>query len=123
MPKIIVISTEEDCLFLIEKLLKNESNETICALTFEEGLDKIKEEGPDLVIIDCETFCNAGLENLDKIRSIFNGYIIVWALKFFIQKYKHLADKKTIFVNKLSENLAQKVNEILDKKMLTTQAF
>ena len=116
MSTIVIISTEEDCLFLISKLLGK--SKKICAKGFEEGLKVIEEENPDLVIVDCEIFCKEGVRSLHKLREKFNGYIVIWALSFFIDEHKNKVDNKTFFVNKLTEDLAQKVNELLEERMV-----
>ena len=116
MSTIVIISTEEDCLFLVSKLLENDR--TICTLTFEEGLEAIEKENPKLVIVDCEAFCKEGIENLYRIREKFNGYILVWALDFFIEEYRDRGDDKTIFASKISGDLPKETEKILKKRMV-----
>jgi len=116
MSTIVIISTEEDCLFLVSKLLENDR--TICTLTFEEGLEAIEKENPKLVIVDCEAFCKEGIENLYRIREKFNSYILVWASNFFIEVYRDRGDDKTVFVSKISGDLPKETEKILKKRMV-----
>ena len=52
MPKILVIEDDADMVTALRMPLEATGYEVVAAATGEEGLQKVKEEGPDLIILD-----------------------------------------------------------------------
>ncbi len=69
MAKVIVIDDEEDVVFLMKRILEKAGYTVISANDGEEGLKKIKEEKPDLVILDLMMPGIDGYEVLQRIRA------------------------------------------------------
>ena len=51
-PSLLVVDDEEIMREVIETLLEEEGFQVICASTGEEGLEKFRQERPDLVLLD-----------------------------------------------------------------------
>jgi DNA-binding response OmpR family regulator len=64
MSKILIIEDDRFLRELISRKLKNEGYEVLEAMDGEEGLKKIKEEKPDLVLLDLILPCIDGFEVL-----------------------------------------------------------
>lgn len=52
MPKVLLIEDDLPLVRMYEVVLKKAGFEVVCALNGEEGLGKIKEDGPDVVLLD-----------------------------------------------------------------------
>lgn len=52
MSKIMVVDDEEDIIFVVESLLKEEGYDTVSCTSGEECLERIVDENPELVLMD-----------------------------------------------------------------------
>jgi len=68
MKKIIIIEDEETLLNLLDKKLNQEGYEVIVARDGEEGLEKIKSNKPDLILLDIVMPKMGGFEVMEILR-------------------------------------------------------
>lgn len=66
--KILIVEDEELVSTLLEKKLKNAGYDVVTAADGEEGLKKIKEEKPDLVLLDVIMPKMGGFEVMEEMR-------------------------------------------------------
>jgi diguanylate cyclase (GGDEF)-like protein len=69
MPKILVVDDELSLQELMKDILTQEGYEVITASDGKEGLQKIFDESPDLILLDCNMPEMTGFEVMEKIRS------------------------------------------------------
>jgi len=60
--KILVVDDEEDQRTFMCTLLEDNGYETICAIDGEEGMDKVKEDKPDLITLDISMDNQSGID-------------------------------------------------------------
>jgi two-component system nitrogen regulation response regulator GlnG len=70
MPKLLVIDDEPNVLYSIEKALQSPELEVVGAPTGRQGLDLVKQQRPDAVVLDVRLSDMSGLEVFDRIRQI-----------------------------------------------------
>ncbi len=68
MKKILLVDDEEGIQMLYREELEDEGYEVISAYTGEEGLEKFKNESPDLVILDIQMPGMNGIETLRQMK-------------------------------------------------------
>jgi DNA-binding response OmpR family regulator len=68
-PKILVVDDEEDLLELLRFNLSGEGFSVTCAATGEEALEKVKEEAPDLILLDLMLPGMDGLQVTRRLKS------------------------------------------------------
>ncbi|HIQ37908.1 MAG TPA: response regulator [Desulfocapsa sulfexigens] len=68
MKKILLVDDEEGIQMLYREELEDEGYEVISSYTGEEGLQKFKEESPDLVILDIQMPGMNGIETLRQMK-------------------------------------------------------
>ncbi|MBL4901355.1 MAG: response regulator [Desulfocapsa sp.] len=68
MKKILLVDDEEGIQMLYREELEDDGYEVISAYTGEEGLQKFKEESPDLVILDIQMPGMNGIETLRQMK-------------------------------------------------------
>ena len=66
--KILLVEDEEIMISLLQRKLKNEGYEVDVAQDGEEGLEKIKETKPDLILLDIMMPKMGGFEMMEKMR-------------------------------------------------------
>lgn len=66
--KILIVEDEEILVSLLDRKLKEEGYETSLAYDGEEGLQKIKEEKPDLILLDIIMPKKGGFEVLEEMQ-------------------------------------------------------
>ena len=76
-PCILVVDDEEIIREVVATLLEKEGYRVICAATGEEGIEKIQEEGPDLVLLDLMLPTKGGLATLEEIIQIDSDTVVV----------------------------------------------
>jgi DNA-binding NtrC family response regulator len=76
-PSILVVDDEEIMRDVITTLLEGESYRVISSATGEEGVEKVKEEAPDLVLLDLMLPSMSGLEALEEIIRIDPDIVVV----------------------------------------------
>lgn len=67
MPKILVVENEEIMIELLEKKLTQEGYQVLVARNAQEGINAIKEEWPDLVLLDVDIPEGEGIKVMEKI--------------------------------------------------------
>jgi DNA-binding response OmpR family regulator len=82
MPRVLVVDDEPDFIELLREFLTAKGYEVIAASNGEEGLRKVKEERPHLILLDVRMPKMNGLEVLKQVREIDHevGVIMVTAV-------------------------------------------
>ncbi len=108
MKKILLVDDEEGIQMLYREELEEDGYEVISAYTGEEGLEKFKEESPDLVILDIQMPGINGIETLRQMKmnnpnlpvilsSAYNEYkqdLGAWASDEYVVKSSDINDLK-----------------------------
>ncbi len=76
-PAILVVDDEEIMREVITTLLEEEGYRVTSSATGEEGIEKVKEEAPDLVLLDLMLPSMSGLEALEEIIRIDSDVVVV----------------------------------------------
>lgn len=126
--KILVIDDEEDTVVYLETLLRDNGYDTISASNGEEGMEKLKTEQPDLVILDVSMPEKSGMRfyketksnpELAQIPIIFVTGVTGFAgdkeaLKKFIDTRKGIPQPEGFFSKPIDrDEFLKKVGEIL----------
>ena len=124
-PKVLIVDDAPDTLDIIQKLLSFEGYEVILAATGEEGVKKVKEEKPDVVLMDISLPGIDGTEALKRIRTInpIQSVIMLTAFATVENAIQALKDGASDFVKKPFENehLIHIVNQALEKSRTLTE--
>ena len=82
MPRVLVVDDEPDFIELLREFLTAKGYEVIAASNGEEGLRKVKEDRPHLILLDVRMPKMNGLEVLKQVREIDHevGVIMVTAV-------------------------------------------
>jgi len=108
MKKILLVDDEEGIQMLYREELEDEGYKVISAYTGEEGLKKVKDESPDLVILDIQMPGMNGIETLRQMKmnnpdlpvilsSAYNEYkqdLGAWASDEYVVKSSDITDLK-----------------------------
>ena len=117
--KILIVDDAPDTLEIIQKLLSYEGYEVILASTGEEGVKKVEEEKPDVVLMDINLPGIDGTEALRRIRRInpIQSVIMLTAFATVENAIQALKEGATDFIKKPFENehLIHIVNQSLEK--------
>ncbi len=117
--KVLIVDDEPDARELIQKLLQFEGFEVITASTGEEGIQRVEEEHPEVVLIDIRLPGIDGNETLKKMRKIkpFPSVIVLTAHATVDDAIQALKEGASDFVKKPFENdhLIHIVHQSLDK--------
>jgi two-component system cell cycle response regulator len=117
--KVLIVDDAPDTLEIIEKLLNFEGYDVITAPTGEEGVKKVKEEKPDVVLMDINLPGIDGTEALRRVRKINPLQCVVMLTAFATLDNAILALKEgaSDFIKKPFENehLIHIVNQSLEK--------
>jgi two-component system cell cycle response regulator len=123
--KILIVDDAPDTLDIIQKLLSFEGYEVILATTGEEGVKKVKEEKPDVVLMDISLPGIDGTEALKQIRTInpIQSVIMLTAFATVENAIHALKEGASDFVKKPFENehLIHIVNQALQKSRTLTE--
>jgi diguanylate cyclase (GGDEF)-like protein len=123
--KVLVVDDAPDTLDIIQKLLSFEGYEVILASTGEEGVKKVEEEKPDVVLMDISLPGIDGTEALKRIRTInpIQSVIMLTAFATVENAIQALKDGASDFVKKPFENehLIHIVNQALQKSRTLTE--
>ena len=123
--KVLIVDDAPDTLDIIQKLLSFEGYEVILASTGEEGVKKVKEEKPDVVLMDISLPGIDGTEALKRIRTInpIQSVIMLTAFATVENAIQALKDGASDFVKKPFENehLIHIVNQALEKSRTLTE--
>jgi DNA-binding NtrC family response regulator len=76
-PSILVVDDEEIMREVIATLLEEEGFRVICAATGEEGLEQVRQETPDLVLLDLMLPGMDGLATLKKILQVESNTVVI----------------------------------------------
>ncbi len=117
--KILIVDDAPDTLEIIQKLLSFEGYEVILAATGEEGVKKVEEEKPDVVLMDINLPGIDGNEALRRIRMInpIQSVIMLTAFATVDNAIQALKEGASDFVKKPFENehLIHIVNQAIEK--------
>jgi len=117
--KVLIVDDAPDTLDIIQKLLSFEGYEVILAATGEEGVKKVEEEKPDVVLMDISLPGIDGTEALKRIRTInpIQSVIMLTAFATVENAIQALKEGASDFVKKPFENehLIHIVNQVLQK--------
>jgi diguanylate cyclase (GGDEF)-like protein len=117
--KVLIVDDAPDTLDIIQKLLSFEGYEVILATTGEEGVKKVEEEKPDVVLMDISLPGIDGTEALKRIRRInpIQSVIMLTAFATVENAIQALKEGASDFVKKPFENehLIHIVNQALQK--------
>jgi diguanylate cyclase (GGDEF)-like protein len=117
--KVLIVDDAPDTLEIIQKLLSYEGYEIILASTGEEGVKRVEEERPDVVLMDINLPGIDGTEALRRIRRINPIQSVIMLTAFATVENAILALKEgaTDFIKKPFENehLIHIVNQSLEK--------
>jgi len=117
--KVLVVDDAPDTLEIIQKLLQYEGYDVTVALTGEEGVKKVEEERPDVVLMDINLPGIDGTEALRRIRIInpLQCVIMLTAFATVENAIYALKEGASEFVKKPFENdhLIHIVNQCLEK--------
>src|SRR4030043_302533 len=117
--KVLIVDDAPDTLDIIQKLLSFEGYKVILAATGEEGVKKVEEEKPDVVLMDISLPGIDGTEALKRIRRVnpIQSVIMLTALATVENAIHALKEGATDFVKKPFENehLIHIVNQALEK--------
>lgn len=117
--KILVVDDAPDTLEIIQKLLRYEGYDVALALTGEEGVKKIEQEKPDVVLMDINLPGIDGTEALRRIRILnpLQCVIMLTAFATVDNAIQSLKEGASDFVKKPFENehLIHIVNQCVEK--------
>jgi len=117
--KVLIVDDAPDTLEIIQKLLSYEGYEIILASTGEEGVKRVEEERPEVVLMDINLPGIDGTEALRKIRRVNPIQSVIMLTAFATVENAILALKEgaTDFIKKPFENehLIHIVNQSLEK--------
>jgi len=123
--KVLIVDDAPDTLDIIQKLLSFEGYEVILAATGEEGVKKVEEEKPDVVLMDISLPGIDGTEALKRIRTInpIQSVIMLTAFATVENAIHALKEGASDFVKKPFENehLIHIVNQALQKSRTLTE--
>ena len=123
--KVLIVDDAPDTLDIIQKLLSFEGYEVILAATGEEGVKKVVEEKPDVVLMDISLPGINGTEALKRIRTInpIQSVIMLTAFATVENAIHSLKEGASDFVKKPFENehLIHIVNQALEKSRTLTE--
>ena len=108
MKKILLVDDEEGIQMLYREELEDDGYEVISAYTGEEGLQKFKDESPDLVILDIQMPGMNGIETLRQMKmnnpelpvilsTAYNEYkqdLGTWASDEYVVKSSNITELK-----------------------------
>jgi diguanylate cyclase (GGDEF)-like protein len=117
--RVLIVDDAPDTLDIIQKLLNYEGYDVITAPTGEEGLKRVREEKPDVVLMDINLPGIDGTEALRRIRRInpFQCVVMLTAFATVDNAIQALKEGATDFIKKPFENehLIHIVNQCLEK--------
>ncbi len=117
--KVLVVDDAPDTLEIIEKLLRYEGYDVMVASTGEEGVKKVEEERPDVVLMDINLPGIDGAEALKQIRMInpHQGVVMLTAFATVENAIYALKEGAFDFLKKPFENehLIHTVNQCLEQ--------
>ncbi len=117
--KVLIVDDAPDTLEIIQKLLQYEGYDVLMASTGEEGVKKVEEEKPDVVLMDINLPGIDGTEALKRIRVLnpLQCVVMLTAFATVDNAIQALKEGATDFVKKPFENehLIHIVNQCLEK--------
>jgi len=117
--KVLIVDDASDTLDIIQKLLSFEGYDVILASTGEEGVRKVEEEKPEVVLMDINLPGIDGTEALKRIREMnpIQSVIMLTAYATVDNAIRALKEGATDFIKKPFENehLIHIVNQSLEK--------
>ena len=120
--KILIVDDEENIRFLYEQELIDEGYETVLARDGKECLEQVKNESPDLIILDIRMPRMDGLEAIGKIIEINKNIPIIINSAYSTYKDDFMSWAADAYVVKSYdlESLKTAIKDVLKKKTLRT---
>ncbi len=116
--KILLIDDEENILMLYQQELLEDGYQVLTAQNAREGIDKIKEEQFDLVVMDIRMPAMDGLEALGRILGLKKDIPVILNTAYSNYKDDFMSWAADAYVVKSSDltQLKTTIREVLDKK-------
>lgn len=103
MPKILVVDDEEPIRFLYEEELRDEGYEVLSIASGQGLVERIEQEGPDLVILDIKLADSDGLALLQEIRNRYYDLPVILSSAYEVFKRDVKAIAADAYVVKSSD--------------------
>lgn len=118
MTTILLVEDDKNQRFFYEQELKLEGYEIITATDGKEGLEKVQEQSPDLIIMDINIPKMDGIETMGKILSKNKNIPIIINTAYSSYKDSFMSWAADAYLVKSSDltELKNKIKEILTKK-------
>ncbi len=118
MTTILLVEDDKNQRLLYEQELKLEGYEIVTAADGEEGLRKVQEQPPDMIIMDINMPKMNGIDAMGKIVSKHNGIPIIIYSAYSSYKDNFMSWAADAYVVKSSDliELKNKIKEIITKK-------
>lgn len=116
--KILIVDDEENIRFLYEQELIDEGYETLLARDGKECLEKVKQESPDLIVLDIRMPRMDGLEAIGKIIEINKNIPIIINSAYSTYKDDFMSWAADAYVVKSYDldSLKTAIKDVLQKK-------
>ncbi len=113
---VVYVEDEQEIRTQITIFLKRRVKAIYEAANGEEGLEKIKEHNPDVVITDIEMPVMNGLEMIKKIRELYDGSKPIIVITGYLDD-EHFSSEADIYVYKPIDmyRLVEVIEEVLEK--------
>jgi CheY-like chemotaxis protein len=117
MTRILIIDDDRSALLLYEMVLREEGYEVVTAVSGPEGLELMKSERPDLVVLDVSMPGMNGLEVLARILAIDRKVPIILNSGYSSYRKNFLSWSADAYVVKSSDpsELSQTITEVLHR--------
>ena len=118
MKTILIVDDEKNLCRLYEKELTKDGYHIVLAHSGTEGLEKVQECAPDLVVLDIRMPGMDGIETLSKILGKNNRLPVILNTAFSSYQNNYMSWAADAYVSKSSDltELRSKIKEILEKK-------
>jgi len=97
MPRLLIVDDEPNLLYSLKKALRSDSLEIITAETAREGIDKVRQLSPDVVILDVRLPDMSGLDAFTEIAQIDSSLPVIMATAYSTMETAIEATKRGAF--------------------------
>lgn len=77
MPHVLIIDDETDICFLLSAILSNSGYDTQYAHTLKDGLDKMKQQAPDVILLDVNLPDGNGVDFIPVVKNNYESRLVV----------------------------------------------
>ncbi|MFO0891434.1 MAG: sigma-54 dependent transcriptional regulator [Isosphaeraceae bacterium] len=117
MARLLVVDDETNLLFSLEEGLRSEALELLTARTAREGIERVRQDRPDAVILDVRLPDRSGLDAFDEIRRIDPRLPVVVVTAFATTETAIEAMKRGAFEYLLKPLDLRQLREVLGKAL------